>query len=159
MDLHLSIDGPHDDDTIREIAAGLSEAVHVLNYATRPDPIAPLTAYDVIGSVHETVDRLGQLLSQLRDGLHDHLASGRLGHDDGDPIAAVAAATERLAEAKLLAAALARRLGDAHRPTAGLHLLPADSPSVRGGPELDPATEDDYRTEQADYDGDGSSCR
>lgn len=151
-DLHLNIDGPHSDDYTREVARGLAECARVLNHATYPGPgvTYPSTVYAVLGAVRAAVAGFDQLARQLDAHLTAMRDTGNLRDNHGmDPGTTVAHARQALAESRTAASALEYRLSRAHNATSslGLHLRP----TVRGGPKLDDATEDDYSDSQADY--------
>lgn len=150
-DLHLNIDGPHSDDYTREVVRGLAECVRVLNHATYPGcgVTYPSTVYDVLGSLHATVAGLDQLLRQLDARLVELRDTGRLRDSrDIDPATTITHARQALVDARSLIPTLAHRLGRAHNATAALGLRVP----VRGGPELDKATEAEFRDGRADYD-------
>ncbi|GAA2301913.1 hypothetical protein GCM10010149_59010 [Nonomuraea roseoviolacea subsp. roseoviolacea] len=116
----LSSDGPHGDDYTSEVAAALSEAVHVLNHATlsHTGVTYPSTVYDVLGRIGVSAVGLDQLLGQLGGGLRRMLASGQLADDQGDPAKRLDKAMSELAAAR----DLADRIDRAFNTTASLHL-------------------------------------
>jgi hypothetical protein len=120
----LNPDGPHDDDYTRHVASALSEAVRVLNHATRSSGVtAPNTVYDVIGHVSAAAAGLDQLLRQLGQRLASMHTAGQIGHDNRPPAAAVLQARLMLTEGRSLARGLAERISRAHQITAGMHLI------------------------------------
>lgn len=152
MNLRLNIDGPHTDDYTREVASGLAECVRVLNHATlsRNGVDYPSTIYSLLGDVHAAVFGLGQLLGQLDALLVAQREGGLLYDSRGlDPGTTVAHARQALAEARTRVSGLAACVGRAHSATSGLGMRD-DQPTVRGGPELDDATEAEFRAEKDD---------
>ncbi|GII87118.1 hypothetical protein Ssi03_51080 [Sphaerisporangium siamense] len=132
MDLHLYTDGlrgRHSDSYTRQVAAGASEALRVLNHATVPGAggvTYPATIADVLGSLYDAAARHDQLLSQLADHLSALLVSGlrevRAG-GVGDPATAVMAAKAELLRARQAAATLAGALRNAQTAVSALYLL------------------------------------
>lgn len=120
----LSPDGPHDDDYTCHIAAALSEAVRVLNHATRSRSgvVHPSTVHQVLGCSGAAVAGLNLTLTQIAGTLRQKLASGRLGDDHRPPDERVDSALSELAAARQTAHALADRPNRALNATADLHL-------------------------------------
>lgn len=78
----LNVDGPHTPGRTRQLAALATDAVRVMNHATRPGEAglaAPADVYDLVGSVHLLAVRLPQLLGQCAVFLRDEAAAGRVG--------------------------------------------------------------------------------
>jgi hypothetical protein len=126
MDLRLSTTGPHSDDYTRRVANGISEAVRVLNYATRLGECGityPATVGDVLGSLSTATYGTQQLLTQLIDALEDQRSSGDLRatqpHDVHTTVMAAAVAITRAREA---ATTVAEALRSAQNATAALYL-------------------------------------
>ncbi|GAA3172923.1 hypothetical protein [Nonomuraea roseoviolacea] len=119
--------GPHSDEYTRHAADAFTEAVHVLNHATRsPEGVTdPATIHAVLGDLADGIARLDQLLLQLTERLTRLAESGRVGHDSGDPAKAahaVANATGAIDYARRVMAAPGGNLAAAHNVTASLYL-------------------------------------
>ncbi|MFB4275815.1 hypothetical protein ACBJ59_11020 [Nonomuraea sp. MTCD27] len=124
MDLHLNVDGPHDDDSIRQTASAMAECVRVLNHATRdPDAVKyPATVHDVLGSLRDGVQRMDQLFRQLDDRLRSMAVQDRIGDTHGDPFQVVASVRRQLDLLRTDAAVMAERLDRAFNASSGLYL-------------------------------------
>lgn len=126
-DYRLDIAGPHSDAYTRYVADALAESVRVLNHATQlpADTRDPATVHHVLGSLHDAVARMDQLLDQLTRRLADLHAAGRIAHDNGNPDSAahaVSSATGSISHARTVIASVSGNLAAAHAATSGLHL-------------------------------------
>lgn len=124
MEIRLSLDGPHDDESIRRTAAAMAECVRVLNHATLPPNQIqnPATVNAVLGDLHETAARLNQLVQQLHDQLARMYDDGQIG-DTGDQAGLnVAGTLIELEDAQARITALADNLRRAHNASSGLYL-------------------------------------
>ena len=86
----LRTDGPHSPDYTREVGNVLAEAVRTLNYATLGDCPGleyPDEADRLLRDVTTALDRLPQLLEQVRGWLGDRALAGVVGHDQGKDVA------------------------------------------------------------------------
>lgn len=146
----LNADGPHSDDNTRHAANAFAESVRVLNHATRTgDGVTyPSTVHDVLGSLRTGMQRMDQLLRQLDQHLVRFDCDEIADSVTGNPGAALGTARVGIDAALEDAIALARHLDEAFNATSGLHLR--DQPAVRGGPDIGPDAEADYRDEQDD---------
>ena len=120
----LDASGPHSADYTTHVAEALTEAVRVLNHATRasagvPDPV---TVYVVLGRVTTAIAGLDQLLPQLADQLVRLNADSRLTDDNNDPALSLANALIHLDAATAMSTVVARQLAAAHTATSGLKL-------------------------------------
>jgi hypothetical protein len=82
----LRTDGPHSPAYTREVGSSLAEAARVLNYATlaeAPGLEYPSDADRLLREVVTTLDRLPQLLGQVRAWLNAQQSAGAVGHDQG----------------------------------------------------------------------------
>jgi len=126
-DYRLDIIGPHGDDYTRHVSDALAECVRVLNHATQlqADTTDPATVHHVLGSLHDAVARMDQLLDQLTRRLADLHAAGQVAHDNGDADSAahaVSSAAGSLGHARTVIASVSGNLAAAHAATSGLHL-------------------------------------
>jgi len=112
----------------RQEAAGLAdqaaEAIRQLNYDVAA-PRYPADVYAVLGSLAVLSERLPQALRQLGRFLGDEVEHGRVTAVEGqpfagDPVAAVASATQWLWRASHAAVSLRDALASAQQATAGL---------------------------------------
>jgi hypothetical protein len=123
-DFRLDPDGPHSDDYTRHAANAMSEAVRVLNHATRTsDGVTyPSTVHDVLGSLRTSVQRTEQVLQQLDGHLvrfdRDELADSAT----GNPSLTLGTARLEIDFAIPAAAKLAGYLDQAFNATSGLYL-------------------------------------
>jgi hypothetical protein len=92
--LTAGLDGPHADEHTTGAAHLAAEAIRFLNYATGPHASTgltfPATVYTVVGWLGLTAMRLPQLCGQLTGWLDTENAAGRLGDDQGGPVAVLA---------------------------------------------------------------------
>ena len=120
----LRPDGPHSDRYTTLVADVFTEAVRVLNHATRSDTglTYPATAYAVAGHLATGTFGFGQLITQLIGFLGRELAAGRLGHDTGrSPVRAVDEAHRIAVTARGDARALAASLTGLQNALSPLH--------------------------------------
>jgi hypothetical protein len=85
--VELRTDGPHSPEYTRELGDGLAEIVRCLNYATRdvaPGLRYPRDADRLLRDITVALDRVPQLLEQIRAWLRSRSHAGRIGHDQGD---------------------------------------------------------------------------
>jgi hypothetical protein len=82
----LRPDGPHSPAYTRDVGNVLAEAVRVMNYATlaeAPGLEYPSDADRLLRDVLTALDRLPQLLGQVRVWLDGQASAGAVGHDQG----------------------------------------------------------------------------
>ena len=134
-ELGRRLDGPHADEHTAGAALLAAEAVRFLNYATGShSPVGlvyPATVYAVAADLSSAAGRMRQLFGQLARWLADEEAAGRLGTDDGSPVAStVAAASVNLTYASAAAQNLSARLDAFQNSVSGLN---GRGPNRRGG--------------------------
>jgi len=127
MHIDLNVDGPHSPEYTREVAAACSQAVRVLNHATKPGGLAhPVDVYEVLGSLAGGAANLPQALNQMARWTRSEAEQGRAaenaayGSHGGDTGAAVADMAEHLRQAADAADALYEHLHAAREALAGM---------------------------------------
>jgi hypothetical protein len=135
VELGRRLDGPHADEHTAGAGELCAEAVRYLNYATGSHAPAglvyPSTVYTLAADLSSAAWRMQQLFSQLSGWLAAEEAAGRLGTDDGNPVAdVVAAAGVNLASAGTAAGRLSASLAAFQTSISGLN---GRGPSRTGG--------------------------
>jgi hypothetical protein len=125
-ELARRLDGPHADEHTAGAAYLAAEAIRFLNYATGSHSPAglvfPSTVYSVAADLSSAAWRMQQLFTQLGDWLTAEETAGRLGTDDGSPVAdTVAAASVNLASATTAARHLSAYLDSLQNSISGLN--------------------------------------
>jgi hypothetical protein len=125
-ELEGRLDGPHTDEHTAGAAGLAAEAIRFLNYATGSHSPAglvyPATVYTIAADLSSAAWRMQQLFTQLADWLASEEAAGRLGTDDGSPVAdTVAAACVNLTSATTAADNLSAYLDALHNSISGLN--------------------------------------
>ncbi|MGW6498511.1 hypothetical protein [Nonomuraea angiospora] len=122
-DLHLNTDGPRSGEYTIAVAAELAECVRVLNHHTMDAAAlpSPSTINSVLGSLHDAVGRLDQLLRQLGIRLTGIADSGHLAAATGGAAVRQATAEYALGDAQRVAYELSARLARAYQATSGLY--------------------------------------
>lgn len=129
MTVELNPHGPHSITYTRNVAATASEAVRVLNHATRTDDglDTPADAYDILACLEDVARGMPQTLRQLASWLDTENTLGRLGHDTDDSATkAVAETVAQLAAASKESDALGARIAAARAPLGRVHGRPGD---------------------------------
>ncbi|MGW4796137.1 hypothetical protein ACWEPC_27325 [Nonomuraea sp. NPDC004297] len=123
-DYRLNPDGPHSDDYTRHVAQAFAESVRVLNYATRGrDGVPhPATVNSVLGDLCTGMQRMDQLLRQVRQRLDDFGQLDLADSQGRDVEDAVGWARVSVAEALDRASSCAAHLARAFNDTSGLYL-------------------------------------
>ena len=128
----VDTNGPHSSDGTRAIAAGIDEAMRMLNYATMPGNdglVYPSTVYSVYGELAAALSKLPQALGQMERWIGERAAAGEIrenpdyGQHGGDLQAAHAALVAATAEARTRAGLLSEALGRARSAVSGLETL------------------------------------
>lgn len=125
-ELAARLDGPHADEHTAGAGELCAEAVRFLNYATGSHSPAglvyPATVYTLAADLSSAAWRMQQLFTQLSGWLAAEDAAGRLGTDDGSPVAdTVAAASVNLASASAAANRLSAYLDALQNSISGLN--------------------------------------
>jgi hypothetical protein len=125
-ELAARLDGPHADEHTAGAGELCAEAVRFLNYATGSHSPAglvyPATVYTLAADLSSAAWRMQQLFTQLSGWLAAEDAAGRLGTDDGSPVAdSVAAASVNLASASTAANRLSACLDALQNSISGLN--------------------------------------
>ncbi|KOX11833.1 hypothetical protein [Nocardiopsis sp. NRRL B-16309] len=129
MQITLDPEGPHEPESTRQTAAAVSEAVRVLNYATRHASGGldwPADVYSVLGHLATGAARLPQSLTQMTDWMAAEIQAGHVrenpsyGRHGGDADAARAAMAGHLQEAAAAAGQLHNALIAAQQAASGL---------------------------------------
>jgi hypothetical protein len=125
-ELAALLDGPHADEHTAAAGELCAEAVRFLIYATGSHSPAglvfPSTVYTLAAHLSSAAWRMQQLATQLSGWLAAEEAAGRLGTDDGRPVAGtVAAAQVNLASAAAAANRLSGCLGALQNSISGLN--------------------------------------
>lgn len=125
-ELGARLDGPHADEHTTAAAWLTAECIRFLNYATGShsgEGLAyPATVYSIAADLSSAAHRLPQLFGQLNGWLNTEEAAGRLGTDDGSPVAdTVTAASMNLARATIAAGHLAACLDALQNSISGLN--------------------------------------
>lgn len=101
--VELRTGGPHSPDYTRDLGDTLIEAVRCLNYATLGDAPGlrhPADADRLLRDITTALDRMPQLVEQVRKWLRAQSHAGRIGHDQhADPVEAVTQADAYLLDA------------------------------------------------------------
>lgn len=122
-------DGGHHPDQTRAIAAGISEALRLLTYATMPEKGGlryPSDVYSVLTSLSAAVHMLPQALDQMAEHIGSEVSAGHArenphyGHHGGDAHAASAELETVLGLAKSHTRALASALASAQSVIRGI---------------------------------------
>jgi hypothetical protein len=126
VELTGRLDGPHADEHTAATADLAAEAIRFLNYATgshSPEGLVyPATVYTIAADLSSAAWRMQQLFGQLGGWLDAEEAVGRLGTDDGSPVAdTVAAARVNLASASTAANRLSACLAALQNSISGLN--------------------------------------
>ena len=114
MDITIDPGGPHSPEYSVELANAIAEAVRTLNHATidrrNGALVYPADADAVISALATAMQRLPQLLDQIREWLTEEYRAGRMqvtyGPHAGDPGAATLEARIGLSEASAIAGQL-----------------------------------------------------
>ena len=88
-DISLRTEGPHSPEYTQEVGTALAESARVLNHATLGDAPGleyPSDADRLLRDVTTMLDRLPQLLEQVRRWLNDQAVACVVGHDQGDDV-------------------------------------------------------------------------
>jgi hypothetical protein len=123
-------EGPHDPEQTRAIADAVSQAVHLLNYATDSDAGIghPADVASVYTALAEALDRLPQALDQMNGWVMLGALSGRIqevpgtGPYRGDTAAAARALASVTTEARIVARRFSQLLSEAQTKVSGLTL-------------------------------------
>jgi hypothetical protein len=134
-ELERRLDGPHADEHTAGAAFLAAEAIRFLNYATGSHSpaglIFPSTVYSMAADLSSAAWRMQQLFTQLGDWLVAEETAGRLGTDDGSPVAdTIAAASVNLASATTAAHNLSAYLDALQNSISGLN---GRGPNSSGG--------------------------
>ncbi|MGP4030239.1 hypothetical protein [Actinomadura sp. 3N407] len=127
-DRPITVDGPHDPEGTRAVAAGIDAAFRLLNYATwSQNGLAyPSDVYSVLGELSAAVHKLPQALRQMNEFIDGQVTSGQArehpsyGRYGGDADAAARALHSVTREASTAAAGLGRLLAEAQSTVRGL---------------------------------------
>ncbi|RJL21029.1 hypothetical protein [Bailinhaonella thermotolerans] len=124
----LTAEGPHSSEGARIIAAGIGEAVRLLNHATWGGAhlASPAAVYSIYGSLADAARRLPQALTQMEQHIADAVADGTVREDPdygshgGHAQAAAAETTELTRQACAAAGELSRLLDRLQSAVGGL---------------------------------------
>jgi hypothetical protein len=119
----FSNDGPHSPELTRAAADQAADRIRYLNYATRADQgglVNVEDAYELVASLHIAMQRMPQLLDQIRSFLQSQEDAGRLASDDGEPRRRAAVSRGALLTALEHAESVTRNLRAAQNAMAGL---------------------------------------
>jgi hypothetical protein len=139
-ELEGGLDGPHADEHTVWAADLAAEAIRFLNYATgshSPEGLTgPATVYTLAADLSSAAWRMRQLFAQLGGWLAAEEAAGRLGTDDGSPVAdTVDAARMNLSNASTAANRLSACLAALQNSISGLN---GRGPNWAGEPDDQP---------------------